>query len=135
EKPMVTRIEHFRDVLRRMEERDLLVSVGLNRRYSPITLQLRDAFVDGVDAASYSVTRPYLPPDHWSLDPIDGGGRLVSEGEHFLDLCHLLVGQEPLSIYAHALGRVPDDLRTLCNYAVTVHYERAVANVVFDESG
>jgi predicted dehydrogenase/threonine dehydrogenase-like Zn-dependent dehydrogenase len=135
EKPMVTRLDHFRDVLQRMDDRDLLVTVGLNRRYSPILQRLRDAVEGEVDSVNYTVTRPFLPPDHWSLDPVDGGGRLVSEGEHFLDLCHLLVGQEPISVYAHALGRVPDDLRTLCNYAVTVHYERAVASVVFDESG
>jgi hypothetical protein len=46
-----------------------------------------------------------------------------------------LIGQQPISVYAHALGPVPDDLRTLCNYAVTIHYERAVANITFDESG
>ena len=135
EKPMVTRIDHFRDVMQRMDGRDLLVTVGLNRRYSPIFQRLRDAIGADVDSVNYTVTRPFLPPDHWSLDPVDGGGRLVSEGEHFLDLCHLLIGQEPISIYAHALGKVPDDLRTLCNYAITVHYARAVANVVFDESG
>jgi predicted dehydrogenase/threonine dehydrogenase-like Zn-dependent dehydrogenase len=135
EKPMVTRIDHFRDVMQRMDGRDLLVTVGLNRRYSPIFQRLRDSIGADVDSVNYTVTRPFLPPDHWSLDPVDGGGRLVSEGEHFLDLCHLLIGEEPVSIYAHALGKVPDDLRTLCNYAITVHYERAVANVVFDESG
>jgi predicted dehydrogenase len=135
EKPMVTRIDHFRDVVQRMDGRDLLVTVGLNRRYSPVFQRLRDSIGGEVDSVNYTVTRPFLPPDHWSLDPVDGGGRLVSEGEHFLDLCHLLVGQEPISIYAHALGKVPDDLRTLCNYAITVHYERAVANVIFDESG
>ena len=38
-------------------------------------------------------------------------------------------------MYARALGTVPDDLRTLCNYAVTIHYPTAVANITFDESG
>jgi predicted dehydrogenase len=118
-----------------MEGSDLLVAVGLNRRYSPVLRQFRDAIDGDIDSVNYTVTRPFLPPDHWSLDPVDGGGRLVSEGEHFFDLCHLLIGQQPLTVYARALGRVPDDLRTLCNYAVTVHYEHAVANVVFDESG
>jgi predicted dehydrogenase len=33
------------------------------------------------------------------------------------------------------LGNSPDDLRTLCNYALTVHYDGAVANIVFNESG
>jgi predicted dehydrogenase/threonine dehydrogenase-like Zn-dependent dehydrogenase len=135
EKPLVTRVDHFQDILRRMEGKNLLVTVGLNRRYSPMIQRLRDAIEVDVDSVTYTVTRPFLPPDHWSLDPVDGGGRLVSEGEHFVDLCNLLIGQTPISVYAHALGPAPEDLRTLCNYALTIHYERAVANITFDESG
>ena len=135
EKPLVTRVEDFADILRRMEGKDILLTVGLNRRYSPMIKRLRDAVDGAVDSVSYTVTRPFLPPDHWSLDPIDGGGRLISEGEHFVDLCNLLIGQEPISVYARALGPPPEDLRTLCNYAVTIHYETAVANITFDESG
>ncbi|MGZ4800478.1 MAG: bi-domain-containing oxidoreductase [Acidimicrobiia bacterium] len=135
EKPLVTRVDHFRDILRRMEGKDILLTVGLNRRYSPMIRRLRDAVDGPVDSVSYTVTRPYIPPDHWSLDPVDGGGRLISEGEHFVDLCNLLIGQTPTSVYARALGAPPDDLRTLCNYAVTIHYPTAVANITFDESG
>src|SRR5262249_41469027 len=135
EKPMVTRLDQFQDILRRMESKRLLVTVGLNRRYSPMIQRLRDSVEGEIDSVTYTVTRPYLPPEHWSLDPVDGGGRLISEGEHFVDLCNLLTGQTPISVYAHALGPVPEDLRTLCNYAVTIHYERAVANITFDESG
>jgi len=76
-----------------------------------------------------------LPADHWSLDPVDGGGRLVSEGEHFIDLCNLLIGKRPVSVTARALGKLPDDLRTLCNFSVTLHYDGAAATVVFNESG
>ncbi len=135
EKPLVTRLEDFADILRRMEGKDILLTVGLNRRYSPMTKRLRDSVEGAVESVNYTVTRPYLPPDHWSLDPIDGGGRLISEGEHFVDICNLLIGQDPISVYARALGPVPDDLRTLCNYAVTIHYPTAVANITFDESG
>jgi polar amino acid transport system substrate-binding protein len=113
----------------------VLLTVGLNRRYSPMVQRLRDVAGGPIDSVDYTVTRPFVPPDHWSLDPIDGGGRLISEGEHFVDLCHLLIDRPPISVYARALGRPPDDLRTLCNYAMTIHYEGAVANVVFDESG
>jgi predicted dehydrogenase len=134
EKPLVTRLDHLADILRRMQSCPVLLTVGLNRRYSPAVRRLRDALAGPVDSVTYTVTRPSLPPDHWSLDPIDGGGRLISEGEHFLDLCHFLVGRPPISVYARALGRTPEDLRTLCNFAVTIHYDGAVANVVFDES-
>jgi hypothetical protein len=40
-----------------------------------------------------------------------------------------------VSITARALGKAPDDLRTLCNFSVTLHYEGAAATVVFNESG
>jgi predicted dehydrogenase/threonine dehydrogenase-like Zn-dependent dehydrogenase len=135
EKPMVTRLEDFRDLLRRMEDGPVLLSVGLNRRYSPMVERLRDAAGGPIDVVDYTVTRAFVPADHWSLDPVDGGGRLISEGEHFVDLCHLLIDRPPIAVFARALGKAPDDLRTLCNYAVTMHYDGAVANIVFNESG
>jgi predicted dehydrogenase/threonine dehydrogenase-like Zn-dependent dehydrogenase len=135
EKPMVTRLDDFARVLRRMEDRPVLLTLGLNRRYSPIVGRLRDAIDGPIDSVEYTITQPYLPPDHWTIDPVDGGGRLITEGEHFVDLCHLLVNRPPISVYARALGREPDDLRTLTNFAITIHYDGAVANIVFSESG
>jgi predicted dehydrogenase/threonine dehydrogenase-like Zn-dependent dehydrogenase len=135
EKPLVTRLEDFRELVTRLEANPVLLTVGLNRRYSPMVRRLRDLVTGDIDVVDYTITRPSVPSDHWSIDPIEGGGRLVSEGEHFLDLCHFLIGRRPLSVHARALGPTPDDLRTLTNFAVTVHYEGAVANVVFNESG
>ncbi len=135
EKPMVTLLEDFWRIVRQMEGQPVLFTLGLNRRYSPLVAKLRE-LVDGpVDSVTYLVTQPYVPPDHWTLDEVEGGGRLITEGEHFVDLCHLLIGRRPISIYAKALGVAPDDIRKLCNFAVTIHYEGAVANVVFNESG
>jgi predicted dehydrogenase/NADPH:quinone reductase-like Zn-dependent oxidoreductase len=136
EKPMVTREGDLAALLARMDAADVVpvFATGLNRRYSPLVARLREAITVPIESVTYTVTRPFLPPEHWSLDPIDGGGRLISEGEHFVDLCHLLVGRPPLAVYARALGKAPEDLRTLSGFAVTIHYEGAVANVVFDES-
>lgn len=135
EKPMVTRLDQFKSILRMMSERPVPFTLGLNRRYSPMIEKLRGVLTEPVDTVTYLVTQAFVPPDHWSLDEVDGAGRLISEGEHFLDLCHLLVGRPPLTVYARALGEMPDDLRTLCNFAITVHYDGAVANVLFDECG
>jgi predicted dehydrogenase/threonine dehydrogenase-like Zn-dependent dehydrogenase len=135
EKPMVTRLADFRDLLGRMDGKPILLTVGLNRRYSPMVELLRNAAGGPIDAVEYTVTRAFVAADHWSLDPVDGGGRLISEGEHFVDLCHLLIDRPPVAVFAKALGKAPDDLRTLCNYAVTIHYDGAVANIVFNESG
>jgi len=135
EKPMVTRLEDFAALLRLMEQQPTLVTLGLNRRYSPLVAALRKSLTSPADYVEYVIAQQPLPPDHWSLDPVDGGGRLVSEGEHFIDLCNLLIGKRPVSVTARALGKLPDDLRTLCNFAVTLHYDGAAATVMFNESG
>ena len=135
EKPLVTRLDQFRDLLRRMDGCPVLVTVGLNRRYSPLVQTLRNELEGPIDYVEYLITEAFVPADHWSLDPIEGGGRLVSEGEHFIDLCNLLIGKRPVSVTASALGQMPDDLRSLCNFAVHIRYEGAVANIVFNESG
>ena len=135
EKPMVTLLEDFGKVLRLMEAQPTLVTLGLNRRYSPLVDELRAALKSPPDYVEYTIANPALPADHWSLDPVDGGGRLISEGEHFIDLCNLLIGRRPVSVTARALGKLPDDLRTLCNFSVTLHYDGAAATVTFNESG
>ena len=135
EKPMVTRLEDFGELLRMMTTRSALVTLGLNRRYSPLVAKLRELIGSPVDFVEYVITQPFVPADHWTLDPVDGGGRLITEGEHFIDLCNLLIGRTPVSVTARALGPTPDDLRTLCNFSLTLHYEGAAATVVFNESG
>ncbi len=135
EKPMVTRLDHFTEIYRLMQGEPVLLTLGLNRRYAPLVEKLLK-FLDGrVDSVTYTVSQPFVPPDHWTLDEVNGGGRLITEGEHFLDICNLLIKQEPLVVFARPLGDPPEDIRALCNYAVTVHYEQAVANLIFSESG
>ena len=135
EKPLVTRQEDFGRLLAAMEGSSTLLTLGLNRRYSPMIQELRNSIDGDIDFVEYLVTEKFLPADHWSLDPVDGGGRLVSEGEHFIDLCNLIVGKRPISVTARALGPAPEDLRTLCNFTLTLHYDGAAATVVFNESG
>jgi predicted dehydrogenase len=135
EKPMVTRLADFADISRMMAESPVLFTLGLNRRYSPLVSKLKGLLESPVESVTYSIMQPFVPPEHWTLDEVEGSGRLITEGEHFIDLCNLLIGRPPLSVYARALGRMPDDIRKLCNFAVTIHYDGAVANVIFNESG
>lgn len=134
EKPMTTTIDGFRRIAERMAERPVPFTLGLNRRYSPLVARMRELMGGPADAVTYQVAQPFVPPDHWTLDEIEGGGRLITEGEHFIDLCNLLVGRRPTTVFAQALGTVPDDLRTLCDYTVTLHYPGATATIIFDES-
>ena len=56
----------------------------------------------------YRVNAGQLPLDHWLHDPEQGGGRIIGECCHFIDLMTFLVGRSPVSVSAAAL---PDDSR------------------------
>ena len=51
----------------------------------------------------YRVNAGYIPLNHWTQDEKLGGGRIIGEGCHFIDLITFLVGAAPVSVSAHAL--------------------------------
>ena len=53
--------------------------------------------------AHYRVNAGYLPLNHWTQDPELGGGRIIGEACHFIDMLTFLVGAPPVSVTAHAL--------------------------------
>ncbi|MGH2967321.1 MAG: Gfo/Idh/MocA family protein, partial [Solirubrobacterales bacterium] len=135
EKPMATTLDDFRRVYGAMEETPVLFTMGLNRRYSPLVTQLKALLHEPVQSVSYFVNQQPVPPDHRTVDEFEGGGRLVSEAEHFIDLCNFLIGLPPTRVHALVLGPTPDDLRKLSSFSITLFYDGAVASVVYDEAG
>lgn len=82
-----------------------LLTVGFNRRYSPLALKLAESLSKRSEPlhAHYRVNAGFIPLNHWTQDPVIGGGRIIGEGCHFIDLITFLVGAAPVSIMAHAL--------------------------------
>lgn len=51
----------------------------------------------------YRINAGYIPFNHWTQDPALGGGRIIGEACHFIDMLTFLVGAPPISVNAHAL--------------------------------
>jgi predicted dehydrogenase/threonine dehydrogenase-like Zn-dependent dehydrogenase len=97
-----------------------LVMVGFNRRFSPFTEWLKERFRGTAEplAVHCIVNAGLVPPDHWTHDPDQGGGRIIGEVCHFVDLIQYLTGSVPLRVYAETLpsgGYRPSD-----NVAITL---------------
>jgi len=63
-----------------------------------------------------------LPPDHWLNDPETGGGRLLGEGCHFLDLIADLAGSDPVGVLAQATRRADEPLQSAQDFSVSLRF-------------
>ena len=83
----------------------VVLAVGFNRRFAPLAVRLRAALAarPGPRRFTVDVNAGRLPVDHWTLDPRQGGGRIVGEACHFVDLLRFLSGSAIVS--ARALSR------------------------------
>jgi predicted dehydrogenase len=80
--------------------------VDFNRSFSPAALAVAGHFSARSDPLHVHcrVNAGLLPADHWLRDPDVGGGRLVGEGCHFVDLCSSIVGAPVATVAVQALG-------------------------------
>jgi predicted dehydrogenase len=100
EKPMTMTAAQGRDLAEIVARRKALLTVGFNRRFSPHATRLKELLraVAAPRTMLYRVNAGSLPPEHWLLDSVEGGGRLLGEGVHFFDLLAFLAGAEPTRV-------------------------------------
>jgi polar amino acid transport system substrate-binding protein len=137
EKPLALTEEELADIEQTLQETECLLMVGFNRRYAPLTRQLRETF-DGVHDVVYAarVNAGALAPDHWLHDPIEGGGRLLGEGCHFVDLLTHLAGAEIGSVTAAAVSQPDRPIECSDTLAAVFHFANgSVGTLVYSGGG
>jgi len=74
--------------------------VGFNRRYAPLTIELVDLLADvaGPRMVAITVNAGAIPADDWTQDSEVGGGRIVGEAVHFLDLARHITGSPTVDV-------------------------------------
>jgi predicted dehydrogenase/threonine dehydrogenase-like Zn-dependent dehydrogenase len=80
--------------------------IGFNRRFAPMTARMKAFFAPISEplALHYRINAGYLPPDHWVNDREQGGGRILGEVCHFVDLLMFLAGSPVIEVEARAVG-------------------------------
>jgi len=94
EKPLAMTHEELRIIENAFaENRDVVATVGFNRRYSPFIQEARKVISRNASpiAINYRVNAGYIAPGNWVQDLEEGGGRVIGEVCHFIDLISYLV--------------------------------------------
>lgn len=112
-----------------------VLMVGFNRRFSPMAVELQRVFTGGPCSMLYRVNAGPLPHDHWTRDPVVGGGRIVGEICHFVDLLGFLASSAPTHAFAWAIGGGAPDGREPDDLSAQVRFENGSLGTVLYTSG
>lgn len=99
--------------------------VGFNRRFSPQVQKMKALLAAVKEPKSFIMTMNAgaIPADHWTQDSSVGGGRVIGEACHFIDLMRFLAGSKIVSVQARRMGETPAVAITEDKAAITLGFE------------
>ncbi len=103
-----------------------VLMVGFNRRFAPQVVQVRALLAAVAEPKVFvmTVNAGAIPPEHWTQDEAQGGGRIIGEGCHFVDLLRFLAGSPIRRTHAVCMGPAP---------GVAVREDKAVLTLEFED--
>jgi predicted dehydrogenase len=123
EKPLAMNREELRRVCQVIGEKsEQLLLVGYNRRFAPMIRKVSQKLVGRSEplAMTYRINAGRIPLESWVQDPEEGGGRIIGEVCHFIDLMCYLCGNLPERVFAQELkpekSHAHDTLDILMNF-------------------
>ncbi|MCO4745128.1 MAG: bi-domain-containing oxidoreductase [Proteobacteria bacterium] len=114
-----------------------VLTVGLNRRFSPYVQRLAQKLSGRSEplCATYCVNAGAIPDSHWIQDRKRGGGRVVGEVCHFVDVLRFLVGAPIVSAVAVGTGN-PGQRHPLDRAIMTLGFEDgSIATIQYFSNG
>ena len=87
-----------------------ILSVGFNRRFSPHLIKVKQSIGESAGAVNIIATMNagFIPKDHWVHDLESGGGRIIGEACHLVDVCVYLSGSLVESVCMNGFGEATD---------------------------
>jgi predicted dehydrogenase len=97
------------------------LTVGYNRRFAPLAQSMKALLGQGSMNIVATMNAGCIPSNSWVHDLEVGGGRIIGEACHFIDLCSYFSGSRVVSVCMNAMGMAPredtDNASILLRYA------------------
>jgi len=137
EKPLVINSHQLEDVVSAAGEA-ASVMVGFNRRFAPAVQAVQDHLPPAMQPRQVliRINAGAIPLDHWIQDPNIGGGRLIGEGCHFVDLAAYLCGARIQTVHAAAIPQQRRPHLLWDNFSINLSFANgSVASIVYTSIG
>jgi len=138
EKPLAINEEQLQAVIETQSEFNQTLMVGFNRRFAPICESIKKEFANASEplVVNIRINAGLIPKEHWTQQPEVGGGRIIGEMCHFIDLMQYFTDSEPIKVFAESIATdnakiSPDD-----NIAVVVKFKNgSIGNLTYIANG
>lgn len=134
EKPLTRKFEELKDLfktfmqLTNKKKYTKTLMVGYNRRFAPHIQSIKQALHhDHPLVMEYRINAGPVPPEHWTQDKDIGGGRIIGEVCHFIDLLMFLANSRPVSVTASVL---PDALNLQDNVQILLQFKNGSSGTI-----
>jgi len=104
EKPLCLHESELNEIIHKFDSGTSRLMCGFNRRFAPLVVQLKSTLNSAIPVAiNYRINAGNIPSGHWIHERNTGGGRIIGEVCHFIDLCAFLSNSTIRSVAAFAL--------------------------------
>ena len=121
EKPLCLDQKELDEIIKAKQKSQKMVMVGFNRRYSPLSVKAKYIVGDSLVNINATMNAGFIPSNSWVHDPQIGGGRIVGEACHYIDLCSYFTGSKIVAVCMNSLGpdfnEMTDNATILLKYA------------------
>jgi predicted dehydrogenase/threonine dehydrogenase-like Zn-dependent dehydrogenase len=128
EKPLAIFEEEFEELLKKSTLSNKSITVGFNRRFSPHAQKMKALLGNAPMNVIATMNAGFIPSNSWVHDRAVGGGRILGEACHFIDLITYLTGSRVTSVCMNAMGISPTE--TTDNASILLRYENGSMGVI-----
>jgi predicted dehydrogenase/threonine dehydrogenase-like Zn-dependent dehydrogenase len=130
EKPLALNLIELYQIIEATEKSKKTVTVGFNRRFAPLAIKMKTLLGDSGSPMNIIATMNagFIPGNVWVHDMEVGGGRIIGEACHFIDLISFLTNSHVVSVCMNALGQHPMDNSD--NASILLKYENGTNAVI-----
>jgi polar amino acid transport system substrate-binding protein len=138
EKPLAMKEEELEEINAYCRQHGRNVMVGFNRRFSPVAVELKKAFSNMSEplVMNYRVNAGFIPKEHWTQNEHIGGGRIIGEVCHFIDLMQFFTDALPTTVYAQSLNTQNEQIKNDDNVAINITFSNgSVGTITYVANG
>lgn len=130
EKPLCLNEGEMEDIVKAYHSapESATLTVGFNRRFSPFAVKMKALLGDAPMNIVATMNAGFIPAEVWVHDLEVGGGRIIGEACHFIDLCSYLSGSKVKAVCMNAMGTDPQE--NTDNASILLRYENGTNAVI-----